>query len=149
MRHDEFNLFLTCDAGDEHADFLDAHLRRAWTLVDGAPRVVSVAVVDDATMADLHERFLNIAGPTDVLTFEMGDDEGEIVICLDEARRQSADRGTTVGQELLLYAIHGLLHLAGRDDLTQEGYDAMHAEEDDILTRIGVGTVFGRGGTCP
>ena len=148
------DLSLTCDVGDEHADFLDAKVRAAWALVDAAPRTLSVAVVDDATMAELHERFLGVAGPTDVLTFELDHDaagrvsEGEVVICLGEATRQAAGRGHGVAEELLLYAVHGLLHLSGYDDRDADAYERMHAAEDDLLAKVGVGAVF-RPGASP
>ncbi|HWB55226.1 MAG TPA: rRNA maturation RNase YbeY, partial [Tepidisphaeraceae bacterium] len=67
---------------------------------------------------------------------------GEIIICLDEARRQARKRRIPISHELLLYAIHGLLHLAGFDDRTEKDYQKIHREEDRILTRLGVGPVF-------
>ena len=144
------DLSLTCDVGDGYAEYLDAKIRAAWANVDAAPRTLSVAVVDDATMGGLHERFLNLAGPTDVLTFELDHDadgrvtEGEVVICFGEATRQAAERGHAVGVELLLYALHGLLHLAGYDDLDDAAYERMHAKEDAVLTALGIGPVFRR-----
>ena len=144
------DLAITCDVGEAHADFLDAHLRRAWAMLDRPPPTLSLAVVDADTMSNLHARFLNVHGPTDVLTFELdrGPDgrvtEGEIVVCLDVAAAQAAARGHAVEHELLLYAVHGLLHLSGYDDLTDAGYAAMHAREDEILKTLGVGAVFTR-----
>ena len=99
-------------------------------------------------MADLHVRFMNIAGPTDVLTFELDHDSrgrvtaGEIVVCVPEARRQARRHGTRVQHELLLYVIHGLLHLVGHDDHDPIEYRRMHAAEDRILRKIGIGPVF-------
>ena len=99
-------------------------------------------------MSRLHERHLGIGGPTDVLSFELEHDGrgrvigGEVIVCVTEARRQARRRGTNVESEMLLYALHGILHLAGFDDTTASGYRAMHQMEDDILTRLGVGPVF-------
>jgi probable rRNA maturation factor len=84
---------------------------------------------------------------TDVLTFPSASDgsiDVDIAVCADEARRQAADRGHDVTRELLLYALHGLLHCAGFDDRDEAGFNAMHAEEDRILDAIGVGMTFGR-----
>ena len=105
-------------------------------------------VVDDAAMAELHQRFSGIAGTTDVLTFDLrehlsGPIEGEVYICLDEARRQAAERAGEPARELLLYALHGLLHLLGYDDHEQADHDRMHAKEDQVLEAIGVGRVYG------
>jgi probable rRNA maturation factor len=99
-------------------------------------------------MSELHQQFMGIAGPTDVLTFPLDLDSrgrptaGEVVVCLPEARRQSKLRNVPVERELLLYALHGLLHLCGYDDRTGADFRAMHRAEDHILTRLGVGPVF-------
>ncbi len=142
-----FDLTITCNVGSEYGSYLDANLRAVAALLPRRPATLSVAIVDDAAMTALHERFLGIAGPTDVLTFELEHDEsghvaeGEVVICLNEAERQ-AEGSRETRDELLLYAVHGLLHLSGFDDRTDEGHAAMHAKEDELLVAIGVGPVF-------
>lgn len=113
-----------------------------------ALRELSLALVGDKKMSDLHEEFLSIAGPTDVLTFPLDEDSrgrvtsGEIVICVPEALRQSKSRGVDPRLELLLYALHGMLHLAGFDDRTDRDFAAMHRTEDSILKRLGFDPVF-------
>ena len=109
---------------------------------------MSLALVGDRRMSRLHEQFMGIAGPTDVLTFELEHDErgrvvgGEVAVCVPEARRQAAARGTNFGSELLLYALHGMLHLCGFDDRTDRGFRTMHRTEDELLKQIGIGPVF-------
>ena len=99
-------------------------------------------------MAAIHLQFLNIPGPTDVLTFPLETNKkgqptsGEVVICVPEARRRCKENGVEIKQELLLYALHGLLHLCGFDDRTDRQFQRMHRMEDQILTRLGVGPVF-------
>ena len=111
-------------------------------------RELSLALVGDARMSQLHQQYMGIPGPTDVLTFPIEEDgrgrivAGEVVVCVPEARRQARARGTDAGREVLLYALHGLLHLDGFDDRTARGFRDMHATEDRILTRLGVGPVF-------
>jgi probable rRNA maturation factor len=101
-------------------------------------------------MSQIHQQYMKLKGPTDVMTFELEHDRrgkvvaGEVIICLGEARRQATAHGTHVREELLLYAIHGLLHLSGFDDRTAASHAAMHRKEDQILQRIGVGPVFAR-----
>jgi probable rRNA maturation factor len=96
----------------------------------------------------LHQRHLGIAGPTDVLTFPIETDRsgrvlfGEIYVCVPVARRRSRELGTQLQRELLLYSLHGLLHLCGFDDRTAVQYQRMHRMEDLILRRLGVGAVF-------
>ena len=68
----------------------------------------------------------------------------DILICIDEAERQSTARGYPCERELLLYTLHGVLHCIGFDDHEEADFEAMHAAEDAVLAAIGVGPVFHR-----
>ncbi|MFG0258008.1 MAG: rRNA maturation RNase YbeY [Phycisphaerales bacterium JB043] len=112
------------------------------------PHDIRVAIVDDARMRELHEQYKRDGSTTDVLTFDLRSDPGEaldvdLVVCLDEARRQAADRGHDMTHELLLYSLHGLLHCVGYDDRDEEAARAMHRREDELLREVGVGSVYG------
>ena len=102
-------------------------------------RKVVVALVDDATIAELHERYLDVGGPTDVLSFP----HGEIVASGDTARREAKVRGIPPLHELVLYVVHGALHLAGHVDKTPKSRKRMRAAERRILNELGYGDVFG------
>ena len=112
---------------------------------------LSLAIVPAKQMGFLHKKFLGQSSPTDVLTFELDHDSrgrtiaGEIIICSTIAKSRSRQLAHPLAHELLLYAIHGLLHLCAFDDRTASTFAAMHAKEDEILTRIGIGPVFGAG----
>lgn len=114
----------------------------------GGRGVLSVRVVGDAEMASAHERFKGESGTTDVLTFDLSEEggglEADLLVCVDEARRQAAARGHGEERELLLYIIHGVLHCLGHDDHGEEEAARMHAEEDRVLMAIGVGATFAR-----
>jgi probable rRNA maturation factor len=131
-------------------DWLSQQVRRVAGLCGLHQVDLDLVIVDDAMMSDLHQRFARVEGTTDVLTFDLreqsdgADVEGEIYICHDEAARQADQRRHPVRHELLLYAIHGLLHLLGYDDHEPADHQAMHAREDELLKRIGVGPVFQR-----
>lgn len=110
---------------------------------------VRVRIVADAEMAAAHEQYSGVAGTTDVLTFDLREEpagaaplDTDILVCIDEARRQAADRGMPAERELLLYIVHGVLHCLGFDDHDEEAHRAMHAEEDRVLEAIGVGRTF-------
>jgi len=112
--------------------------RRAAEAVLG-DRPVVVALVDDRTIAELHGRYLGEPGPTDVLSFP----HGEIVVSGDTARREARERGVEPLHELLLYVVHGALHLKGYRDKTSADRKRMRAAERRILAGLGVGDVFG------
>jgi rRNA maturation RNase YbeY len=125
------------------------HVRKVRSMLASSLQELSIALVGNPQMSELHHEFLGILGPTDVLTFELDSDSrgrvtsGEIAICVPEARRQAKLRGGKIEHEVLLYAIHGMLHLSGFDDKSDRGFQLMHRREDQILTALGVGPVFG------
>ena len=142
------NLEVTARIGKAFVPFLREKLLGAHKLLRPPLRELSLALVNDSTMSKLHEQFMSIAGPTDVLTFPIDEDargriiSGEVVVCVPEARRKARVMGTTVQREVLLYALHGMLHLCSFDDRTAAGFQEMHRTEDQILQRLGVGSVF-------
>ena len=122
-------------------------LKQAATYISRSLERVTVQLVDDAAMTVLHRDHCDIDGTTDVLTFDASESddspiEVDIAICIDEAARQAAQRDHSLGDEVLLYALHGIMHCLGYDDHNERDYRAMHAEEDRLLTLIGVGAVF-------
>lgn len=104
--------------------------------------VVSLAIVDDATIHDVNLRFLNHDEPTDVVSFVLEEDEtsldGEIVLGADTAARSAAQLQVRADDELLLYAVHGALHLVGYDDLSDAPRREMRAQEKKYLAIVGV-----------
>ncbi|HWA98836.1 MAG TPA: rRNA maturation RNase YbeY [Pirellulales bacterium] len=118
-----------------------------WVLRDAgiARATVSVAIVDDATIHELNVRYLAHDWPTDVLSFllESGEDslEGEIVVSTDTATSMARELGRSPADELLLYVVHGALHLVGYDDQDDASRADMRAREASILARLGVADV--------
>ena len=90
---------------------------------------VHVILISDRRMSALHRRFMQIAGPTDVITF----DHGEIFISVETARRQARSYKTSLGHELRLYLVHGLLHLRGFDDATLAARRRMERVQERIV----------------
>lgn len=103
---------------------------------------ICIAVVDDATIARLNKQFLDHDGPTDVLSFPMeerpGWVEAEVVVSAETAQREAAGYGWGPHDELLLYVVHGVLHLAGYDDHSPGDEAAMRRRESEVLAELGI-----------
>jgi len=121
-------------------------LRKAALLIaadHGIERgAISLAVVDDPSIHDINRKFLDHDEPTDVISFALEEEpgymEGEIVVSADTASRTAGELGISPADELLLYVIHGSLHLVGHDDLTPEPRTAMRAAERKYLAKFGL-----------
>lgn len=100
----------------------------------GLPRLpqLEVVFVSDRRMSELHRRFMQIAGPTDVITFQ----HGEIFISVETAERQTKVHRTSLLYELRLYLVHGLLHLHGFDDREENDHATMAAVQERIVASL-------------
>jgi probable rRNA maturation factor len=124
---------------------------------EGIAGEVSVAFVDEATMADLNGRYRDADGPTDVLSFDYSGDcspppasaappassgtvgsgagvSGEIVVCPEVVARYAAEEDREPAVQMGWTIIHGVLHLAGYDHETDHG--EMRAREQHLLGRL-------------
>ncbi len=93
---------------------------------------LEVALVDDETSERVHIDFMNIEGPTDVITFH----HGEIVIGTEVAKRQAEEYGEPLGREILRYFVHGLLHLSGHEDADEAERKAMEVAQERIVETL-------------
>jgi probable rRNA maturation factor len=149
-------LSVTAEVGKEFVPFLRRQIQAAYGALNRRSRSrgslplrdLSIVLVGNRRMSALHQQFMGIAGPTDVLTFPMETDvrgrviSGEVIVCVPQALRQARAHTIPPRLELLLYALHGLLHLLGYDDRTDSAFRMMHRTEDAILTELGFGPVF-------
>jgi probable rRNA maturation factor len=138
--------------GQSHLLGLDrprlAAIARRVLEAEGIARAeVSIALVDDATIREVHRRHLDHDTATDVISFvlsEPGDDRlsGELVISAETAVEMARRDGIEGFTEVTLYVIHGLLHLVGLDDLTTDGAAAMRRREANHLATEGLSHPF-------
>jgi probable rRNA maturation factor len=109
---------------------------------------LSMVLLDTAAMADLHMRWMDLPGPTDVMSFPMDELEpggrpdapepgpmmlGDIALCPEFAAGQAAAAGHSLGHELALLTIHGVLHLLGFDHAEPEEEREMFALQGQLL----------------
>ncbi|MCW2588740.1 MAG: hypothetical protein JWQ86_1167 [Mycobacterium sp.] len=109
---------------------------------------LSMLLLDTAAMADLHMRWMDLPGPTDVMSFPMDELEpggrpdspepgpsmlGDIVLCPEFAAKQAETAGHSLGQELALLTVHGVLHLLGYDHAEPDEEKEMFALQRELL----------------
>ena len=107
---------------------------------------VSIAFIDDDAMKELNQKFRKKAKTTDVLTFPADDSYnepsatgrplGDIVISVDQARRQAADEKHSLATEIRYLVLHGVLHALGYDHETDQG--DMNALEAEVRAGVGL-----------
>ena len=98
---------------------------------------LSISFINDMEMIDLNKKYLNHEDSTDIITFTYEKDlnnlDGEILICVDEAKRQAREYKVKLINELSRLVFHGLLHLIGYKDRVKKEKDIMHKSEDKLL----------------
>lgn len=105
-----------------------------------------VRLVDTETMTDLHVRWMDEPGPTDVLSFPMDELRpgregepagpgvlGDVVLCPEVAATQARAAGHSAAEEMLLLTTHGILHLLGYDHAEPEEEKEMFALQRKLL----------------
>lgn len=131
---------------------------RAAATHGGQPELsVGVVMAPDSLMVELHGTYLDDPTPTDVITFDLraGEDDfplppgeadameagaaldAELYVGVEEAQRVAERRGVSLERELALYVAHGVLHLVGFDDLTEDDAAAMRVAEHAVMASLG------------
>ena len=112
-----------------------------WTLQqeEAEDAVLSIALITDAEIADLNERYLSHSGPTDVISFLLSDEGkaivGDIYIGVEQADRQATEMLVSFEEELVRLAIHGTLHVLGYDHPDADRADSeMYRRQESLLT---------------
>ncbi|MFT3883416.1 MAG: rRNA maturation RNase YbeY [Gemmatales bacterium] len=101
---------------------------------------VTLAFMTDTAIHALNKRFLDHDEPTDVITFPYSSKplHGDLAISTDTAISAAAERGHEPHEELLLYVIHGILHLVGYDDTSDKKRTEMRKKEAEYLKQLNV-----------
>ena len=161
-----FEIDISADhpSGAADYEFIKSALLEGLQLELVKSAVLSVTVVDNPTMHRLNRQHLQHDYPTDVISFPLewmcGNEscedrvgfaegrakgaliEGEIVVSVDYAEEMARRCGWTTQNELTLYAVHGMLHICGYDDLTPDEKQLMRLREKAILGHLGIKVTY-------
>ncbi|MHC4941426.1 MAG: rRNA maturation RNase YbeY [Planctomycetota bacterium] len=130
---------------------LQTHLQADLKLIERAVAMtadrndpdISIAVVDDEAIQRVNAEYLGSDRATDVIAFNYEEEEraeplsGEVIVSAETAKRVAEMERRDPGAELILYIVHGVLHLKGFDDKTPEEAAAMWRLQNDLMQRLG------------
>lgn len=130
-------------AGHGLEELSDALLAAARTTLSECPDVIaelSITFVSDETIAELNGTYLQRPGPTDVISFRLGDDPafGDVYISAETARANADRFAIPLGEELLRLVIHGALHVLGHDHPEDDSrqQSAMFELQESLVGRL-------------
>ena len=140
---------LSVDVAFHHSTLLSESTIRDVTLAiardfEWTQGEISIAIVDDPTIHRLNQEYLQHDYATDVLSFVLDSNpdtrflSGEIIVSSDTADRVAREQTVKPESELMLYIIHGALHLVGLDDKEESKRNEMRAAELHYTSMFGV-----------
>lgn len=102
---------------------------------------IAIHFISDRKMRALHGTYFNDPSPTDCISFPYAEDPanyflGEVFVCPKTALRYAKTHGGDPERELILYLIHGVLHLLGYDDMNSKDKRIMRAKEKELMTYL-------------
>ena len=109
---------------------------RTLELVGDNRATLSIVLVDDTAIAKFNAQYHNTPGPTDILSFDYGEGQGELIVSVERAIVQAERFHSTPTRELVLYVVHGILHLHGHDDRKPLDRRRMRAAERRLLANL-------------
>ncbi len=142
----ELQRSITPSTTDDWDNELESAVQNAVTVAAQARGFASgrigVMVTDDETIHEINRRHLDHDYPTDVISFTYDRSgatvEGELVVSLCTARRSASELGWDWRYELLLYVVHGTLHICGLEDSSPADRAEMRSQEQAVLERLGI-----------
>lgn len=125
---------------------IETVIEKAFEYENVEPRNVSVLICDNDEIKKLNGQFRDIDLPTDVLSFPMYDEDGEldpdelgdIVISLERAAAQAEEFGHSLRREVAFLTAHSMLHLFGYDHIDDSEREEMFEKQEEILAQLGI-----------
>ena len=125
---------------------IETVIEKSFEYENVEPRNVSVLICDNDEIKKLNGQFRDIDSPTDVLSFPMYDEDGEldpdelgdIVISLERAAAQAEEFGHSLRREVAFLTAHSMLHLFGYDHIDDSEREEMFEKQEEILAQLGI-----------
>lgn len=141
-------LELIVDSGVTHplsADQIQKAVNSAAKYRGFSQGTVGVRITNDSTIQTLNNRHLGHDYATDVISFGYAatppNVEGELVVSVDTAAREASEANWQTANELLLYIVHGTLHITGMDDHEEDDRAAMRIAEQAVFLQLGIDAI--------
>jgi probable rRNA maturation factor len=120
---------------------LESHVKKIFALLDIRSAKIVILLCDNKFIKELNKKFFKKNSVTDVISFPLEDDLepgylGDVIVSVEEAVKLSKKYGNKWEKELVLYIIHGILHLTGFDDQTKKQRERMEKKQQEILEKI-------------
>lgn len=127
---------------DTDFQFKSKNLTKQWLKLVAESEIrrlgdINIIFCSDNYILDVNQRYLNHDYFTDIITFDYCEGEklnGDLFISIDSVRENSIEYGTEFNDELNRVIVHGILHLIGYDDHTDEDISLMRKKEDYYLS---------------
>ena len=132
------------DFSTELEETINIVIEKTFEYEDVEPRNVSVLITDNDETHELNLEYRQKDSPTDVLSFPLFDEDGnldeeelgDIVISLERAKAQAEEYNHSLKREVAFLTAHSMLHLLGYDH--ENGEQEMYTKQDDILNELGI-----------
>jgi len=102
---------------------------------------LSISLIRDAEIREVNRLHLSHDHPTDVISFDYGESaeviSGEVLVSVETALRVAKKRGCDPEAEVILYVVHGVLHLNGFDDKDPDSARAMRRRQRELVRESG------------
>ena len=128
----------------KHYRIKSSNIKRAVKEVlrkEGRDARLSIVLVDNSRIKELNKQYFNSDEVTDVISFPLSNNKnslsGEVIVSVETAVDTAGKRNISVEGEIVLYILHGILHLLGYDDGNEGDARVMHEEESKILKSLG------------
>ncbi len=132
------------DFTPELEETINIVIEKVFEYEDVEPRNVSVLITDNEEIHGLNLEYRGKDAPTDVLSFPLFDEDGnlddeelgDIVISLERAVAQAEEYNHSLKREVAFLTAHSMLHLLGYDH--ENGEQEMYVKQDEILNELGI-----------